>query len=160
MQRKQVFSTTLPLLCMMFSGDQLAIAKETGRRLGMGTNMYPSKALLGEHRDPDLMGMEVDELIEKADGFAGVFPGEDCTPHALFLGGVGMSCDIDTPLNSTSKAHGNRVMVVDCRLKLFRKCPLLHYRAQVRDCGEAAEEGPHLRHDWRWCQRRSCPEEG
>lgn len=29
-----------------FSGDQLAIAKETGRRLGMGTNMYLSSSLL------------------------------------------------------------------------------------------------------------------
>ncbi|KAH7445248.1 hypothetical protein KP509_02G114700 [Ceratopteris richardii] len=38
-------------------GDQLAIAKETGRRLGMGSNIS-----------------RVDELIENADGFAGVFP--------------------------------------------------------------------------------------
>ncbi|CAH8363597.1 unnamed protein product [Eruca vesicaria subsp. sativa] len=30
----------------MITGDQLAIGKETGRRLGMGTNMYPSSALL------------------------------------------------------------------------------------------------------------------
>ncbi|CAA6659639.1 unnamed protein product [Spirodela intermedia] len=35
----------------MITGDQLAIAKETGRRLGMGTNMYPSSSLLGENRD-------------------------------------------------------------------------------------------------------------
>ena len=33
----------------MITGDQLAIAKETGRRLGMGTNMYPSSSLLGRH---------------------------------------------------------------------------------------------------------------
>ncbi|RYR06674.1 hypothetical protein Ahy_B05g073978 isoform E [Arachis hypogaea] len=32
-------------------GDQLAIAKETGRRLGMGTNMYPSSSLLGQSKD-------------------------------------------------------------------------------------------------------------
>ncbi|GJZ11724.1 plasma membrane ATPase [Tanacetum coccineum] len=32
----------------MITGDQLAIGKETGRRLGMGTNMYPSSSLL-EH---------------------------------------------------------------------------------------------------------------
>lgn len=30
----------------MLTGDQLAIAKETGRRLGMGTNMYLSSSLL------------------------------------------------------------------------------------------------------------------
>lgn len=58
------------------AGDHLAIGKETARRLGMGTNMYPSSALLGQHPDPDIVGMDVDELIEQADGFAGVFPGE------------------------------------------------------------------------------------
>ncbi|KAG6503469.1 hypothetical protein ZIOFF_035784 [Zingiber officinale] len=54
--------------------DQLAIAKETGRRLGMGTNMYPSSSLLGQHKDASMAALPVDELIEKADGFAGVFP--------------------------------------------------------------------------------------
>ncbi|CAI0542530.1 unnamed protein product [Linum tenue] len=55
----------------MITGDQLAIGIETGRRLGMGTNMYPSSALL---TDNDESSMTIDELIEKADGFAGVFP--------------------------------------------------------------------------------------
>ncbi|XVF16569.1 hypothetical protein REPUB_Repub10bG0043300 [Reevesia pubescens] len=58
----------------MITGDQLAIAKETGRRLGMGTNMYPSSALLGQNKDESIVALPVDELIEKADGFAGVFP--------------------------------------------------------------------------------------
>ncbi|CAN1224056.1 Plasma membrane ATPase [Linum perenne] len=58
----------------MITGDQLAIGKETGRRLGMGTNMYPSSALLGQHKDESIATIPVDELIEKADGFAGVFP--------------------------------------------------------------------------------------
>ncbi|CAL5367951.1 unnamed protein product [Camellia sinensis] len=58
----------------MITGDQLAIAKETGRRLGMGTNMYPSSALLGQNKDESISALPVDELIEKADGFAGVFP--------------------------------------------------------------------------------------
>ncbi|KFK37285.1 hypothetical protein AALP_AA4G237400, partial [Arabis alpina] len=56
----------------MITGDQLAIAKETGRRLGMGTNMYPSSALLGGSEAESTILM--DDLIEKADGFAGVFP--------------------------------------------------------------------------------------
>ena len=55
----------------MITGDQLAIGKETGRRLGMGTNMYPSSTLLGDKHGE----LDIDELIEKADGFAGVFPG-------------------------------------------------------------------------------------
>ncbi|XP_062079731.1 ATPase 8, plasma membrane-type isoform X2 [Humulus lupulus] len=58
----------------MITGDQLAIGKETGRRLGMGTNMYPSSSLLGQNKDESTAGIAVDELIEKADGFAGVFP--------------------------------------------------------------------------------------
>lgn len=59
-----------------YAGDQLAIGKETGRRLGMGTNMYPSSSLLGSHKDESIAALPVDELIEKADGFAGVFPGK------------------------------------------------------------------------------------
>ncbi|KAG5523251.1 hypothetical protein RHGRI_035168 [Rhododendron griersonianum] len=58
----------------MITGDQLAIAKETGRRLGMGTNMYPSSTLLGQTRDETTANLPVEELIEMADGFAGVFP--------------------------------------------------------------------------------------
>ncbi|KAH0900408.1 hypothetical protein HID58_049976 [Brassica napus] len=58
----------------MITGDQLAIGKETGRRLGMGTNMYPSSALLGQNKDESIGALPVDDLIEKADGFAGVFP--------------------------------------------------------------------------------------
>ncbi|XP_058188292.1 ATPase 8, plasma membrane-type-like isoform X2 [Rhododendron vialii] len=58
----------------MITGDQLAIGKETGRRLGMGTNMYPSSSLLGQSKDESISSIPVDALIEKADGFAGVFP--------------------------------------------------------------------------------------
>ena len=41
----------------------------------MGTNMYPSSSLLGQDKDSSIASLPVDELIEKADGFAGVFPG-------------------------------------------------------------------------------------
>ncbi|ESW22782.1 hypothetical protein PHAVU_005G180700 [Phaseolus vulgaris] len=58
----------------MITGDQLAIGKETGRRLGMGSNMYPSSSLLGQNKDESISALPIDELIEKADGFAGVFP--------------------------------------------------------------------------------------
>jgi len=37
--------------------------------------MYPSSALLGQNKDEAIATLPVDELIEKADGFAGVFPG-------------------------------------------------------------------------------------
>jgi H+-transporting ATPase len=57
----------------MITGDQLAIAKETGRRLGMGDNMYLSKAL--KDGPPAGSGYDnVDELVLHADGFAGVYP--------------------------------------------------------------------------------------
>ncbi|KAL4181418.1 hypothetical protein AMTRI_Chr12g271130 [Amborella trichopoda] len=61
----------LGLNVKMITGDQLAIAKETGRRLGMGTNMYPSSSLLSQSKDKSLAGLPVDKLIQKADGFAG-----------------------------------------------------------------------------------------
>ncbi|CAH8273019.1 unnamed protein product [Arabidopsis lyrata] len=58
----------------MITDDQLAIAKETGRRLGMGTNMYPITSLLGNHKDDIITHHPVDESIAIADGFSGVFP--------------------------------------------------------------------------------------
>ena len=57
---------------LFFLGDQLAIAKETGWRLGMGTNMYPSSSLLGGDKDASIASLPIEELIEKADGFVGV----------------------------------------------------------------------------------------
>lgn len=70
-----------------FSGDQIAIAKETGRKLGMGTNMYLSSSLLRESKDETNSALPIDELIEKADGFAGLFPGRfiGLNPLPLFL---------------------------------------------------------------------------
>ncbi|GJR05469.1 plasma membrane ATPase 4 [Tanacetum coccineum] len=58
----------------MITGDQLAIAKETGRRLGMGTNMYPSSSCLVATWGCIGCSTPLKSLIEKADGFAGVFP--------------------------------------------------------------------------------------
>ncbi|KAI9634834.1 plasma membrane H+ ATPase [Dioszegia hungarica] len=57
----------------MVTGDQLAIAKETGRRLGLGDHMYPAK-VLKEGPPPGGKHLTLDEMIMDADGFAGVFP--------------------------------------------------------------------------------------
>ena len=57
----------------MVTGDQLAIAKETGRRLGLGDHMYPAK-VLKDGPAPDSKHATLDEMIMDADGFAGVFP--------------------------------------------------------------------------------------
>ncbi|KAF8524342.1 plasma-membrane proton-e [Hysterangium stoloniferum] len=57
----------------MVTGDQLAIAKETGRRLGLGDHMYPAK-VLKDGPQPGGKHATLDEMIMDADGFAGVFP--------------------------------------------------------------------------------------
>jgi H+-transporting ATPase len=51
----------------------LAIAKETGRRLGLGDHMYPAK-VLKDGPAPGSKHASLDEMILDADGFAGVFP--------------------------------------------------------------------------------------
>lgn len=60
----------------------------------MGTNMYPSSALLGQHKDESIAALPVDDLIEKADGFAGVFPGMllycDCNLVVYFSAQIGL----------------------------------------------------------------------
>ncbi|KAI8087624.1 uncharacterized protein B0P05DRAFT_531697, partial [Gilbertella persicaria] len=57
----------------MITGDQLAIGKETGRRLGMGDNMFLSKTL--KDGPPAGSGYsDVDEMVLHCDGFAGVYP--------------------------------------------------------------------------------------
>ncbi|KAJ3565529.1 hypothetical protein NP233_g7572 [Leucocoprinus birnbaumii] len=57
----------------MVTGDQLAIAKETGRRLGLGDHMYPAK-VLKDGPAPGSKHQSLDDMIMDADGFAGVFP--------------------------------------------------------------------------------------
>lgn len=55
----------------MVTGDQLAIAKETAKKLGMGTNILDATGL-GDVKKQESSG--VAESIVKADGFAQVFP--------------------------------------------------------------------------------------
>jgi H+-transporting ATPase len=53
----------------MVTGDQLAIAQETARQLGLGTNILDATVLRDKQKEP-----ETAESIEQADGFAQVFP--------------------------------------------------------------------------------------
>src|SRR6202034_3730751 len=55
----------------MVTGDALAIARETAKKLGMGTNILDASSL-GDVKKLESAGMA--ESIEKADGFAQVFP--------------------------------------------------------------------------------------
>jgi H+-transporting ATPase len=55
----------------MVTGDALAIAKETAKKLDMGTNILDAGGLGDVKHDETI---EVAESIEKADGFAQVFP--------------------------------------------------------------------------------------
>jgi H+-transporting ATPase len=55
----------------MVTGDQIAIAKETATQLGMGTNILDA-SVLGDSKKEE--SPEVATSIEKADGFAQVFP--------------------------------------------------------------------------------------
>ncbi|CAF0900061.1 unnamed protein product [Adineta ricciae] len=58
----------------MITGDQLEIAKETGRRLGMGDTMYVYEDLMREHGKSENDESKMNEIILDADGFASVFP--------------------------------------------------------------------------------------
>jgi H+-transporting ATPase len=55
----------------MVTGDALAIAQETAKKLGMGTNILDAGSL-GDVKKGE--NKTITELIEKADGFAQVFP--------------------------------------------------------------------------------------
>jgi H+-transporting ATPase len=55
----------------MVTGDQMAIARETARQLGLGTNILDASGL-GDTKHHETAQMA--ESIEKADGFAQVFP--------------------------------------------------------------------------------------
>merc|ERR1712072_1202752 len=54
----------------MLTGDAIAIAKETCKMLALGTKVYNSHKLIGG----GLSGSTQHDLVEKADGFAEVFP--------------------------------------------------------------------------------------
>ena len=136
-----LLSSSYNILSCFFQilGDQLAIGKETGRRLGMGVNMYPSASLLGNHKDESIAHLPVEELIEKADGFAGVFPGGFFSPIYIILYQSSLAFSI-----RDENSHSF----------------LLPYRAQIRNREETAGEKAYCWNDRRWCKRCPCFEEG
>lgn len=70
---KETIATALQMgvKVKMVTGDQLAIAKETARQLGLGQNIVDASFL---EKSKQYEASEVAEAIENADGFAQVFP--------------------------------------------------------------------------------------
>jgi len=58
----------------MVTGDDTAIAIETARLLGMGTHIIPAAEAFPKDMDPNHVPPEIADAIERADGFARVFP--------------------------------------------------------------------------------------
>jgi len=58
----------------MVTGDDTAIARETARQLGLGTNIIPAADAFPKDMDPNNVPPSIAESIERADGFARVFP--------------------------------------------------------------------------------------
>ena len=58
----------------MVTGDDTAIGSEISGQLGMGEHLQPASDLFDSDSDPDRLSDRTEELIERADGFARVFP--------------------------------------------------------------------------------------
>lgn len=58
----------------MVTGDNLAIAIEISGQLGLGKTIYAADKLLGNGKEAGRMATDTAEQVEKADGFAQVFP--------------------------------------------------------------------------------------
>ncbi|MEA5090218.1 plasma-membrane proton-efflux P-type ATPase [Solidesulfovibrio sp.] len=58
----------------MVTGDNTAIAREISRELGLGQSIVPAGGFFAEGADVSRLGVDVEERIEAADGFAQVFP--------------------------------------------------------------------------------------
>lgn len=58
----------------MVTGDNVAIARETSKQLGLGTNIIEAEKFFGKDADVQHLSSNVGQRIEDADGFAQVFP--------------------------------------------------------------------------------------
>ena len=58
----------------MVTGDNLAIGKEIGQKLGLKPNMLVAEDVFEKDMDPDDLDNKTVKAIEQADGFAQVFP--------------------------------------------------------------------------------------
>ncbi|MEZ0576967.1 plasma-membrane proton-efflux P-type ATPase [Halodesulfovibrio aestuarii] len=58
----------------MVTGDNIAIARETAKKLGLSTNIIEAEAFFDKDEDIQSLSSDIERRIEKADGFAQVFP--------------------------------------------------------------------------------------
>ena len=58
----------------MITGDDTAIAIETCKKLGMGTNILNASEVFPKNMDPNNLPEDIVNTVEQADGFARVFP--------------------------------------------------------------------------------------
>jgi H+-transporting ATPase len=58
----------------MITGDDTAIARETARQLGLGANIVAAADAFPKDMDPDHVPAAIVDTIQRADGFARVFP--------------------------------------------------------------------------------------
>lgn len=72
----------------MITGDQLAIARETAKQLGMGMNILDASSLQDKQQQDTL---QASEAIEKADGYAQVFPEEKFTLSRCYRSAITLS---------------------------------------------------------------------
>ncbi len=56
----------------MITGDHIAIAKEICKQVNLGTNILEASSILDKKKESN--SMEIEKIIENADGFAQVFP--------------------------------------------------------------------------------------
>lgn len=84
----------------MITGDQLEIAKETGRRLGMGDKMYIYQDIveLTSHESSTGPSTDLNGMLLYADGFASVYP-----EHKYEI--VKKLQDLDNMVAMTGRSH-------------------------------------------------------
>jgi H+-transporting ATPase len=58
----------------MLTGDQIAIGKEIAKQVGLGTNLLDASLFDEDHKATKQQEANLDDTIEKVDGFAQVFP--------------------------------------------------------------------------------------
>ena len=106
----------------MVTGDQYAIAVETCKRLGLGTNIMDGRELMGSKLD---MGLA--HRVDQVDGFAGVYP-ED--KHRIV---------------EALQAEGRLVGMTGGQLNAGVVGVIAHYSAASPQQAAAASAGSHCR---------------